>query len=296
MRTKLICKKCNHQDFYDKYDCKNIGTFSSPIWAVKCVNCSEFILTSTESGSHEFPTNKELKLSRDKDSGGIIIESEKNKPPSNKPNAFERANTGDIKEYWIQQYFLEYHTYYGFKDIEGPFDIGPDFKTKNGIGIEVERAWNFYLKHKHHENKSFSNVKYLVVLSPKKPSSNKLKYLPKEIIYLDIDKFVPWFRNKCNEFMETKSVELEKEQISMRIELLAGEFIKRYIEICPDKMREMSTCPSCQICAYEPEINFIDWAIDYIIENDIMIFNVDYSFKDLDYKTVNDFFSNRING
>jgi hypothetical protein len=295
MRTKLTCKRCNHQDLYDKYDCKNIGTFASPVWAVKCVNCSEFILTSTESENNKFPTNKELKLTKDKESGGIKIESEKNKPISTKPNAFDRANTGDIKEYWVQQYFLEYHTDLGFKDIEGPFDIGPDFKTKNGIGIEVERTWKFYLKHKHHENKSFSNVRYLVVLSPEKPSFDKMKYLPKEILYLDIDKFVPWFRNKCKEFMETKSVEIEKEQIFLRIKLLAGEFNKRYINICPDKKREMSTCSNCQICAYEPEINFADWAIDYIIKNDIMIFNDDYSFEDLDYKTVNDFFDDMIN-
>lgn len=295
MKTELICKKCNHQDFYEKYDCKNIGTSFSPVWAVKCNNCSEYILTSEDSENNDFPKNKDLKLSRDKESGGIIIATDKETPINSKPNAFERAETGDIKEYWIQQYFLEFHADYGFKEIDGPFDIGPDFQTKNGIGIEVERKWDFYLKHKHHESKNFSKVEYLAVLSPEKPKPDKLQYLPREIIYLDIDKFVPWFRIKCKEFMENKSVEIEKEQLSLRIELFANEFTKRYIEICPDKSREMATCPNCQTCAYESEINFIDWSIDYLIENEIMIFDDDYSLGDINYKTLNDFFQNKIN-
>jgi hypothetical protein len=57
----------------------------------------------------------------------------------------------------------------------------------------------------------------------------------------------------------------------------------------------MATCPNCQTCAYETEINFIDWTIDYLLENEIMIFDDDYSLGEINYKTINEFFQNKIN-
>ena len=62
-------------------------------------------------------------------------------------------------------------------------------------------------------------------------------------MYIDIDDFVLWYRKEGRKYHELKEVQ-------RILYLISNEFKKLYIENCPDKERDMSTCPYCELCAY----------------------------------------------
>lgn len=229
------------------------------------------------------PKNKDLILDYHSESGGIGI----SERPSNPKNAFAKAIDGEIREYPIQLYFKEFHKDYGFKNIQGPFRVGPDFTTYEKIGIEVERDWKSYINHGHHQNPAFDSAKYLVVLTPGEPPEAKLELLPEKIIFLDIESFVSWYRNTAKEYYEN---EWGQQQLTFRIELVANELRRRYLDVCPDQEREMAICPDCRNCAYEPEINFSDWALEHIIRMDYPIWDDKFSLSNIDVRKLDEFF------
>lgn len=164
----------------------------------------------------------------------------------NEKDAYERAKSSDIREYWIQMYVKENYKKLGFSNLEGPFDIGPDFKAihnKKQVLIETERNWESYILHKHYEDEKYKDVKILVVLTPAKPTAELKNRLPKKIIYIDIEDFVEWWRPKAKDYSIAK-------RIKLIIDLIAGEFQRRYVKNCQDKERDMATCPDCDTCAY----------------------------------------------
>lgn len=292
MKYEITCsnQECKKSDYYEKSELINIGTFASTIWAVHCHHCGNRIKIDEE--TKEFPKNKELLLEYDSENDGIIIgkrSTEIKKHPDG--NAYERAENGKIKEYWIQEFFNEHYKDFGFKSIKGPFDIGPDFLTEGNVGIEIERDWKSYINHGHPSNENFSRVEYLIVLTQENPPNNKLKLLPKTIFHIDIEKFVPWFRQKCREFVENREKNLEEQQLTLRIELIKGEFYRRYLEVCPDKDRDMAICPSCQGCAYEPEDDFSNWAIEFIIVYNYLIWDDEFSFNEIKSEHLDNFFN-----
>lgn len=291
MTQKITCsnQNCKKTDYYDKSELINIGTFASTIWAVLCHHCGNRIKLNED--KNDFPKNKDLILEFDEESGGVKIGRRERRVETNKKgNAFERAYKGDIKEYWVQLFFKEHYQDYGFKSIKGPFDVGPDFITKGGIGIEIERNWRSYINHGHPSNKEFSKVEYLILLSPETPPADKLRLLPDTILYIDIEKFVPWFREKCKEFIQDKEKNLEEQQLLLRIELIKGEFYRRYLEVCPDRDRDMAICPSCQGCAYEPEYDFSNWSVEFIMYYNYSIMDEEFSYGDIKPEHLDDFF------
>jgi hypothetical protein len=110
-----------------------------------------------------------------------------------------------------------------------------------------------------------------------------------------LDKFVPWFREKCKEFVENKTKNTQEQQLTLIIMLIKGEFYKRYLEICPDKERDMAICPSCETCTYIPDYNLFQLAVDFIIKFDYPIWDNDFSLGDIKPKYFDDFFNENIN-
>ena len=290
--TNPDCKKTG---LYEKSECENIGTFALPILAVRCHYCDKFIRTDSNNKKSTFPKNKDLVLERDLETGGIKIgKREKEVEKNKKGKAIERADKGDIKEYWAQQFFKEHFLDYGFKKINGPFDVGPDFTTTGGVGIEIERVWKNYIAHGHPTNENFSKVKYLIVLSSDIPPANKLHLLPEKIMHIDRDKFVPWFRESCRKYVENKKREIEQQQLTLRIELIEGEFYRRWLFVCPDQDRDMAACPSCQGCPYEPEFDFFEWATEFIFYYDHSIWDEEFSFAQIKPETLDKFFNKKL--
>jgi hypothetical protein len=293
MRSKINCPKCKKSGIYDKSDCVNIGTIAVNILAVRCRKCDSFITLDKQKPS--FRSNKDIVLERDKETGGISIKLRKSNAVENKKApAAERAATGDIREYWVQKFFHEHHKDYGFKSIDGPYDVGPDFVTRGGIGIEVERIWKSYLYHRHHLNDNFSNVKFLIVLSPARPTPEKRKLLPKTIVYLDHETFLPWYRENARQYAELKARESEQVQLTLRLEIITGEFYRRWLQVCPRTDGDMAVCPDCQSCAYEPEFDFLEWATEFVMLFDYSIWTDDFSFTDINPKYLDKFFMNKL--
>ena len=57
-----------------------------------------------------------------------------------------------LKEYWYQQYVMEHPAEFGFKDLDGPFDTGPDFTALldgKSVKIEVEKDYYAFASHEH---------------------------------------------------------------------------------------------------------------------------------------------------
>src|SRR5258708_8586532 len=59
------------------------------------------------------------------------------------PTIAERVEADNVLEYWVQQYVQANPGRFGLKDLEGPFETGPDFKAKvrgynEKVGVEVE--------------------------------------------------------------------------------------------------------------------------------------------------------------
>ena len=159
----------------------------------------------------------------------------------------ERAAKSDIREYWIQRYLAEHPEAVGLERIQGPFDSGPDFigYTIDGrrVEIEVERdAWN-YLEHKHHLDARWANVEWLVVLNPSVPPPEIAEKLPREIKYLDIVAFSEWFKDAGREYALGKTLE-------RKLAVVGEEFHRRWLDVCPDRDRDMAACPECESCAY----------------------------------------------
>jgi len=163
-----------------------------------------------------------------------------------RPSARERAEKGDIKEYWVCKYVRENFKKLGFSKISGPFEYGPDFRgTFKGkeVLVEVERSVETYLIHGHPEDPRFKKVSVLIVLSSEKPDKGLKKKLPPTILYIDLDRFVLWFRKAAEEYRNFK------EFVALR-ESVAREFKARFAESCGSTERDMATCPDCDLCPY----------------------------------------------
>lgn len=235
MGATITCEKCKKARRYSSSEIENIGTVWHPIWVVVCNNCGAQI--TWEQGSLNFFDNMQISKTKN----GVEIKSK----ASGKTGA-ERAQSSDIREYWIQQYVKDNYAKIGFSEIEGPFDIGPDFKgvyKGKEVIVEAERDCQSFIQHKHHENERFKEVSILIVLNPSKPAEKIKNRLPETIIYIDVDDFVEWWRPKARAYAN-------KSRIRGIIDLIADEFQKRFVTDCVDKDRDMSTCPECDLCSY----------------------------------------------
>ena len=289
-RGQLKCRNCKKTAISTSDEIVNIGTAFSPIWAVRCSSCESFIRTDGKKQSSSFPKNKDLVFDYDSESGGVVIAKKANAFKSNKKgSAAERVERGDIREYWVQKFFEENYRDYGFKKIDGPYETGPDFFT-GGKGIEIERHWKSYLDHKHQLNVQFSCVKFLIVLTPNEPSAAKRKLLPEKILYIDHNKFVPWFKIKAKEYADSKNSARQQIRITLLLQLIKGEFLRRYFIGCPDKDRDMANCPTCEMCPYCPELDFDRIALEFIVNYDYPLWNDEFSLGNINAKHLNSYF------
>ncbi len=269
MGTTIKCQNCKNVHRYSSGEIGNIGTAWHPIWAVKCLNCGHQI-TWEHNTLDVFDKN----------------------PPPKSDSVHERAKSSDIREYWIQEYIKSNFEKLGFSSLEGPYDIGPDFrgvfKGKKVI-VEAERDYRSYIAHKHHEDKRFKEVSVLIVLNPSEPSEEIKCNLPDTILYIDVDDFVEWWRPIARNYAKTK-------KIQTIIDMIAGEFQERFIKSCSDTDRDMSTCPECDLCPYfgegtasEASSLFKDMALEFIAHYKYHISSDDFRLADIEPSEIDAF-------
>lgn len=290
MATTLKCEFCNNTHRYDGHEIKNIGTIWQPILKIDCKSCGKPNIHEEEKLS--FLDNatyiKNNDISDIYDISFITIDEK---------YGIQKAVNSKILEFWIQQYFFENYKKLGFSKIKGAFNIGPDFKgipkgKKRFIDIEIERDCKTYITHKHHKSKRFENVKVLIVLNPEEPTEKIKKYLPEEIIYIDIKDFAKWWAPQ-----EKKKADIEK--LNNLVNILAGEFHKKFMEICDFKEKDMAICPKCDYCPYflEEAINeasalFWNMAIKFLIQYKYLIGSENFKISSIKNEEMDSFFNN----
>lgn len=223
MAIILTCEQCNKTHRYHSSEIENIGTDWHPIWTVKCYHCRTPI--TCEQRAVDFLDST---------------------PAPKAEHAYERAKSSDIREYWIQEYLKENYAKLGFSRLEGPSDVGPDFRgifKGKRVTVEAERDCQSYLTHHHPADERYKEVSILIVLNPSEPAGMIRERLPETILYIDVNDFVEWWRPKAKSYAKTK-------RIQRIIDMIASEFQRRYVRECMDKDRDMSTCPECDLCAY----------------------------------------------
>src|SRR5688500_14175742 len=115
-RAQIKCRNCKRKAVYTSDAIVNIGTAFSQIWAVYCLSCDSLMRTDGKKQSNSFPKNSELAFDFDAESGGVVVAKKVNAFRSNKKgSASERAERGDIREYWVQMFFAEHYRDYRFK-------------------------------------------------------------------------------------------------------------------------------------------------------------------------------------
>lgn len=285
MSMIITCQKCKKKYRYSSDDIENTGTIWHPIWTVKCYNCGS--LLKFDQG--EIELFHKSQISRTKD--GIEIKK------FIKPNGHERAEKGDIREYWVQEYFKENYKKLGFSKIEGPYETGPDFKglyKGKKVIVEVERSCKSFIEHKHHKNTRFKDVNVLIVLSTYETPENIKNKLPKTIVRINIDDFVEWWRPRAKAYAKRK-------RIQSIINLLASEFNKRFVKYCDDKDRDMSTCPDCDLCPYFGDVKpqnaniiFQEMALKFVAIYDYPITSEDFSLSAIKPSEIDKFYNKYI--
>jgi hypothetical protein len=168
----------------------------------------------------------------------------------------EWSSVEKIEEKFAQQYVEEEYVRLGFTKVKGPFRTGPDFQVlmkRRWAWAEVETRWENYNKHGHHLNPSFSEVKYLILLSPDEPRWERreelflMGMLPPQIIHIDRSHFLGWFKVRVSKLQAP---------LNMQIDFVAGTMQDHWVTICSDSDREMAACPNCDSCAYFGEGTF----------------------------------------
>jgi hypothetical protein len=270
----IECDKCKKTYRYDSDEIEDTGTGWYPIWTVKCHGCGNQI---------------DFEVYKDKFSENDL----KIKEMAPRKSGRERAESGDIREYWIQEYVKDNHAKLGFSKMEGPFDVGPDFKgvyKGKRVIVEAERDCQSFIQHKHYEDERFKEVSILIVLNPSKPPKEIKDKLPKTIIYINIDDFVEWWRPKARAYAKTK-------RIQGILDLIAGEFQKRFVKDCGDKDRDMSTCPECDLCpyfgegtAYEASSIFHEMALKFIALYEYSITSDNFKLTDIEPSKIDMFY------
>jgi hypothetical protein len=176
-----------------------------------------------------------------------------------KPIAAGDLNAGDLLESLIQEYVSVNFRRLGFTDIKGPFGKGPDFRVRcrgKWALAEVERSWRQYFQHGHHQQASFADTRYLIVLAGEAPPTNTPGRLPETIIHIDLPHFAAWLN-------EARTNGQPAERLNAKVAFLTHAMHRHWLGLCPDRDRDMATCPECTSCAYF-DMNFHALAIDYL--------------------------------
>jgi hypothetical protein len=183
------------------------------------------------------------------------------------------AAASNFLESWVQRYVKENFERFGFERIKGPFDKGPDFQAlpKGGdsfVDIEVEVLCRNYIKHGHPGSAAFSKVAILIVLEDQPPTADIRPLLPPTIIHIDRAHFVTWYERANPKYEYRRPGVQPGLQMLACVNVIASEFLSRWVEICPHKERDMAICPHCDMCPYfgepgEAEETFTNMAINF---------------------------------
>lgn len=176
----IRCKKCRKDQSLNRHEFS--GKWWNPIFTGKCRPCW-IDLTFDASGGKIDPADIEPLLPEER----------------RLRKAAESQEWFKLSEFWIQLYLLENAARYGFGELRGPRQSGPDFVVDDGnmwpqIAVEVERRWDDWLRHRHHVDDKYQKTKYLAVLSGDKPIELLLPLLPAKIVYLTLKLFLTWHR------------------------------------------------------------------------------------------------------
>lgn len=161
----------------------------------------------------------------------------------------ERLARNDVYEVLVHKYIVAHHKRLGFTKIEGPRNVGPDFRVQhrgNWHLAEAEIDWKRYLHHKHHKSPAFATVRFLIVLSESMPSPRESAALPK-IVRIDRAHFGKCYANACADYARKHQ---RGEKLTARVNLIAGAMQEHWVKICPDAGRQIATCPDCNSCPY----------------------------------------------
>lgn len=239
MGASVKCSNCNFQGRYDSSEIINIGTSFVPQFEVYCHNCKSPIISEeiVESIKPQYLLSK-------KTQGELISE------------IASLLSQKKLPEIILQDYLKKEYKQYGFTDIEGPFNKGPDFKVILGgkcKWLEVETDADNYKKHGHHLSRNFDKVELLFYLYDYKDDSKSQYILPQAHIKTDIIHFKEWFYKRINRKDYVQNI-LE------RFNAIYNEYARIYLnEFCDKRDSDMNICPNCSSCAYNNE----EWIIDY---------------------------------
>jgi hypothetical protein len=196
------------------------------------------------------------------------------KSKRNRPTIAQKVETDNVLEYWLQRYVSANPDQFGLKELQGPFQTGPDFTGKvrgyrGRVDIEVEVRCQDYIKHGHAEDRRWDNVKVLIVLDQNDPDKAIRKKLPKKILHIDKNHFEQWYREAARQYAQAKDSENAHNRNIARLEIIAGRVHQHWLEICPDQSRDMATCPECDLCPYFGQgAMFEDIALEFLRQRD----------------------------
>jgi hypothetical protein len=102
------------------------------------------------------------------------------------------------------------------------------------VKIEIEKSTKEYLQHGH--GAGFADI--VVVLLPRGPKIEGVK-----VVKLDLEHFIKWWWPRAGWYKHWK-------EAWERLDWVAKAFASEFRANCPDKEREMATCPECDLCPY----------------------------------------------
>lgn len=159
-----------------------------------------------------------------------------------RPPISEEFDNLTILEIYLVQYVIEHHESLGFRDVRGPFRRGPDVHLKRAsrwIHAEVETRHQNYIKHGHDRAPAFSNVELLIV--PEQTIAADIRdRLPKTIIHIARDRFVPWCEDRVRRLGAYDRAPVARSRLHSIIFGALGE------RIANTEVHELS-CKACQI-------------------------------------------------
>ncbi len=237
------CTICEQNFWVDslELDQHNIGTRWTKIFRLKCPQCQQELDYPWDEG----PCTDLLYTIND---NRIILDEIGNKvtkdpiPPG---------------EYFLQEYVVQNAQKLLKKTISKKARrFGPDFKTDDGVLVEVENNSSDYIKHGHHQDPKYKHVQYLIVENVGNLPPKLRKLLPPKIIAIDPIDLQNW--KKKYEQSEIVKDKKNRNNLIALLDAIVGEFERRFQMNCDSRERDMSTCPYCNLCPYNSQEDFND--------------------------------------
>jgi hypothetical protein len=278
------CPICKVSIYLDKNNIKNLGAFWHSVWVATCPYCGDcFVVHETKDANWQALMKEHyLKWKQPKQDIPqfyLMLGKRNNK---SKADIEQEIKNNEIYESAIQNYVFENYQMFGITSIEGPFEVGPDFKgVWNGktVEIEVERAYTDYKQHGHHKQHSFEKVEILICLDNKKPTKRSIQGLPQNIWYIDQKHFLTWYMVHRIKYAKVK-------QIETLINILRDAILKNifFLLNIDEEMEDLELMTIQDEVGFDLEKVAFDWANHFVIEERIKLDAVNFISTNLDMK------------